>query len=156
MKKFAIFLLVVLALFITISLISSMQRNERSEGNPYGKKSLKPATIGQLKDPNYQNLILPDELSKKLKDHENTVVYFYSPDCKECIKTTPVVAPLAEKMGIDLVQYNLLEFQSGREKYHIKSAPAVIYFKNGVEQDRITGYNGEKAYMEWFQKNKIE
>jgi thiol-disulfide isomerase/thioredoxin len=155
MKKIVIFSAIIIALFAAIAIITNVQKTDKSEGNPYGKDKLKPATVDQLDDPNYQNLILPKELEKKLEKKENVTVYFYSPTCSHCQKTTPIVAPLAEKMGIDLVQYNLLEFDQGWDDYNIQSTPTIVYYKNGKEQDRIVGFNEEQAFQNWFEKNKI-
>ena len=108
MKKMIIFLVVIIALFATIAFINNTQNKQKAAENPYNKDNLKQSTIDQLNDPNYQNLILPEELAENLKNKEDKTVYFYSPECQHCQKTTPIVAPLAEEMGIDLVQYNLL------------------------------------------------
>lgn len=155
MKKMMIFLVIIIALFAAISFITNTQKTQKSEGNPYNKENLKASTIDQLDDPNYQNLILPDELAVSLKNKENKTVYFYSPECIHCQKTTPVVAPLAEEMGIDLVQYNLLEFEKGWDDYGIKSTPTIIHYKNGVEYKRIVGYNQKDTFKKWFEDNKV-
>jgi thiol-disulfide isomerase/thioredoxin len=155
MKKMALFLVIIVALFILLGVLTNMKKEEKSKGNPYGKENLKAATVDQLDDPNYQNLILPEELANKLQDKEEMTVYFYSPTCPHCKKTTPVVAPLAEKMGIDLVQYNLLEFEQGWSDYGIKSTPTIVYFENGQEKARIVGYNEKPVFKKWFEDNHI-
>ncbi|WP_409304458.1 thioredoxin family protein [Peribacillus sp. SCS-155] len=155
MKKMIIFLCVIAVLFIAIALITSYQQEEKVQGNPYGKKNLDQSTIDQLDDPNYQNLILPAELANKLRDKKDATVYFYSPTCPHCQKATPIVAPLAEKMGIDLEQYNLLEFEQGWDDYKIESTPTIVFYKNGKEVDRLVGQMEEKEYKEWFEKNGI-
>ena len=43
-----------------------------------------------------------------ISSHQN-VIY-----CKEA---TPILTPMAEELGIDLVQYNLLEFKQGWNDY---------------------------------------
>ncbi|WP_110928911.1 thioredoxin family protein [Bacillus massiliglaciei] len=155
MKKMLVFLAVIVILFAAIALITNKQNTEKTEGNPYGKKELDPATADQLTDPNYQNLILPEELEEDLKDKKDRAVYFYSPTCPHCQRTTPIVAPLAEDMGIDLVQYNLLEFEEGWDDYSIESTPTIVYFKDGKEQDRIVGYNEKDVFQKWFEKNGV-
>ena len=139
MKKMIIFLVIIIALFAAIAFITNTQNKQKAEGNPYNKKNLEQSTIDQLNDPNYQNLILPDELAEALKNKEDKTVYFYSPECVHCQKTTPIVAPLAEEMGIDLVQYNLLEFEQGWDDYGIESTPTIVHYKNGKEEARIVG-----------------
>ncbi|MGE8079705.1 thioredoxin family protein [Peribacillus loiseleuriae] len=157
MKKIIIFLVIILALFATLGIVTTMQKDEKLKAadNPYGTDKLAQATIDQLDDPNYQNIILPAQLDKKLKAKENVAVYYFSPLCEHCKRTTPVVAPLAEEMGIDLVQYNLLEFEQGWNDYNLKETPTIVFYKNGVEQDRIIGENEEATFKHWFEVNGV-
>ena len=156
MKKMLIFLTIIVALFIIIGIMTNIQKDDKlSDGNPYGKDDLKSSTVDQLDDPNYQNLILPDELDKKLADKSDITVYYYSPECQHCVRTTPVVAPLAEEMGIDLVQYNILEFEQGWNDYGIVETPTIIHYENGEEQARISGYQEKEVFKNWFEKNDI-
>ncbi|ANB57281.1 thioredoxin family protein [Anoxybacillus sp. B7M1] len=154
MKKILIFGTVILALFLAISWITSYQQTEKAKDNPYKKEKLDPATIEQLDDPNYKNLILPDELAKKLDNHETVTVYFYSPTCPHCEKTTPIVVPLAKKMGIDLKLFNLLEFEDGWDTYHIDGTPTIVHFEKGKEVKRIDGYREENVFRDWFESIK--
>ncbi|MGN7177717.1 thiol reductase thioredoxin [Paenibacillus sp. FSL R5-0490] len=154
MKKVIIFLAIIVALFAAVGMLTKMQNEEKvSEKNPYGKDSLHPETVKQLEDPNYQNLILPEELDKKLDKKEDVTVYFYSPTCPHCQKTTPVVAPLTEDMGIDLVQFNLLEFEDGWDNYGIQETPTIVQYKDGKEVNRITGSQEKEVFEQWFNEN---
>ncbi len=154
MKKVIIFLAIIVALFAAVGMLTKMQNEEKvSEKNPYEKDSLHPETVKQLEDPNYQNLILPEELDRKLDEKENVTVYFYSPTCPHCQKTTPVVAPLTEDMGIDLVQFNLLEFEDGWDNYGIEETPTIVQYKDGKEVNRITGSQEKEVFEQWFNEN---
>ncbi|PLR77558.1 thiol reductase thioredoxin [Bacillus sp. V3-13] len=153
MKKVVIFLVIIIALFGAIGFLTYMQQNEKAEDNPYGKSSLHPETVSQLDDPNYQNVILPEELEDKLANKEDVTVYFYSPTCPHCKRTTPIVTPLAEEMGIDLVQYNLLEFEDGWNDYNITETPTIVQYKDGEETARITGFKEEPEFEAWFNEN---
>ncbi|MBY0123142.1 co-chaperone YbbN [Bacillus sp. S/N-304-OC-R1] len=154
MKKVIIFLAVIIVLFVAVGFLTKMQNEEKvSEENPYGKDTLHPETIAQLNDPNYQNLILPEELKKKLDNKEDVTVYFYSPTCPHCQRTTPVVAPLATKMKVDLVQFNLLEFDKGWDQYLITETPTIVQYKAGKEVNRITGYQDKEVFEQWFKEN---
>jgi thioredoxin 1 len=139
LKKVIIFLAIVLALFAAIFFINKYQQNEKAKNNPYGKTDLHPETIDQLHDPNYQNLILPNELKKKLDQKESLVVYFYSPTCPHCKKTTPILMPLAKSMNVHVYQYNLLEFDQGWDDYHIQFTPTIVYYEKGKEKARLVG-----------------
>jgi thiol-disulfide isomerase/thioredoxin len=153
LKKMIIFLIVIIALFAGITFLTKVQNEEKVADNPYKKETLDPNTIAQLDDPNYQNIILPENLEEKLADDEDITVYFYSPTCPHCQKTTPIVAPLAKDMNINLAQYNLLEFEQGWDDYRIESTPTIVQYKNGKETARIVGYNEESVFRDWFNQN---
>ncbi|WP_044748927.1 thioredoxin family protein [Bacillus alveayuensis] len=151
MKKIVIFGAIILALFAAIAFMTSYQQREKAAGNPFKKDKLHPATIEQLDDPNYQNIILPDELEKKLENKETVTVYFYSSTCPHCKKTTPIVVPLAKELGIDLKMFNLLEFEEGWDKYNIEGTPTIVHYVDGKEVKRIDGYRDEAVFRDWFQ-----
>jgi thiol-disulfide isomerase/thioredoxin len=154
MKKVLIFVVIIVVLFGALAIVTKMKNEEKvSENNPYKKDTLDQATIDQLDDPNYQNLILPDDLQSKLDEGEDMTVYFYSPTCSHCQRTTPIVAPLSEEMGIDLVQYNLLEFEQGWNDYGIQETPTIVQYKDGKEVNRIIGYHEEPEFETWFNEN---
>jgi thioredoxin-like negative regulator of GroEL len=153
MKKVFICLVIIIGLFAAMFFINKAQNEQKAEGNPYGKDTLHPETVEQLDDPNYQNIITPDNLEKKLDNGEDATVYFYSPTCPHCQRTTPIVAPLAEDMDIDLVQFNLLEYEDGWNQYRIESTPTIVQYKDGKEVNRIVGYNEEAAFKSWFNEN---
>ncbi|MBP3040344.1 thioredoxin family protein [Bacillaceae bacterium Marseille-Q3522] len=153
MKKVIIFLAIIIVLFSTVAILTNIQNSQQAANNPYNKSSLHPETIRQLEDPNYQNLILPQELNEKLNNKEDVTVYFYSPTCQYCQQTTPIVSPLSEEMDIDLVQFNLLEFENGFDDFHIESTPTIVQYKAGKESARIVGYQEEDTFRQWFNEN---
>ncbi len=153
MKKIIIFLVVIVGIFAAIAIVTNMQNNQKAEGNMFKKDNLHPATVELLDDPNYQNVILPDELEKKLDKKEDVTVYFYSSDCPHCKRTTPILAPLAKDMGIDLVQYNLKEFEQGWDQYQIEGTPTIVHFEKGKESARIQGEQSKEAFKQFFEEN---
>lgn len=155
MKKVVIFLSIVIILFGAIFFLSKMQQKEQvtNSTNPYGKTELKPETIDQLKDPNYQNIITPDQLEKKLSKKGDVTVYFYSPVCSHCQKTTPILMPLAKKLGVTIYQFNLYEFESGWDQYKIDNTPTLIHYKDGKETDRIVGEAEKSTFEQWLKTN---
>ena len=58
-------------------------------------------------------------------------------------------------MGIDLVQYNLLEFEEGWDKYRIEGTPTIVQFKDGKESNRIVNLQNEEIYRQWFEENSL-
>lgn len=154
MKKVLIFIGIIVVLFGALAIITKMQNEEKvSEDNIYNKDTLHPETVAQLEDPNYQNLILPEDLQTQLDKGEDMTVYFYSPTCPHCQRTTPIVSPLSEEMDINLVQYNLLEFEQGWDDYGIQETPTIVQYKDGKEVARIVGYHEEPDFESWFNEN---
>ena len=139
-KMIYVYLGIILLLFGGIFALNSVETKE-AKNNVYGIDSseLNPATRKQLKDPNYQNIILPAEFDKKVADKEDFFVYLFSPTCGYCQQTTPVLMPLANEMSIDLAQLNLLEFKSYQQKLNVNYTPTLAYYKDGVEVDRMEG-----------------
>ncbi len=142
-----IYLLVIIALFAAIFFVNQQSKKANdSADNPYGisKSKLNPETIKILNDPNYQNLILPDELDRRLSNKESFFQYFYSSTCPHCRATTPILIPIEKELGLNVTQFNLQEFATGWKNYNIQSTPTIVYYKNGKEVDRLVGgYSAE-------------
>lgn len=157
MKKVLIFLGVIVLLFIGTAYLTNKQNEEKASGkNPYGDKELYPETIAQLDDPNYQNIVTLDNLEKKLANQEDLTVYFYSPTCPHCKKVTPILMPLAKKMDIDILQLNVLEYDSAWDDYRIEGTPTLIHFEKGRETARIEGERPKGEFQEWLKANASE
>ena len=141
---------IVILIFAGIAILSNKQQTEKTDGenNPYGKADLDPATVDQLDDPLYQNIITPDDLDEKLKKEESVTVYYFSPLCSHCKKTTPILMPVAEEMDHHIYQYNVLEFEQGWNQ--IDGTPTLIHYKNGEETSRIEGERTAEEFKEWF------
>lgn len=154
MKKVLIFSAVVVLVFAVIAFLTNQQKAEQTAGNPYGTDDLKSSTIDLLDDENYQNIITPDELDKKLEEEDSTIVYFFSPECIHCMNTTPVLMPVAEDMDEHVYQYNLLEYGNGWNEFNIQSTPTLVKYENGKETSRIVGEHSKEEFEEWFQANK--
>jgi thiol-disulfide isomerase/thioredoxin len=154
MKKIAIFLAIIIALFVGMAVVTNMQNKAKiGDENPYKKDNLDQTTIDILDDPNYQKIILPEELEKKLDNKEDVTVYFFASNCPHCKVTTPVLMPLAEEMDVDIVQYNLLEFQQGWDQYGIEGTPTLVRYEDGKEVARIDGSREEAVFEQWIEKN---
>ncbi len=154
MKKLIIFAVVLVVIFGAIAFITQYQKKQASEGNPYGKDNLHTETVKQLDDPHYQNIVLPEDLQEKLEKGEDAVVYFYSPTCPHCQETSPVLMPLADEENVDVLQYNLLEFEQGWEDYQVEYTPTLVYFENGAEKSRLVGSQPKKEWEAFLQQTK--
>lgn len=129
-------------------------KNEKainSADNPYKKESLRQETIDQLDDPLYDNIIVPEDLDAKLANNEDITVYYYSPTCVYCQKTTPVVVPITEELNIDMKKMNLLEFDK-MAYYDIEGTPTIIHYENGEEVARISGERPEEEFRDFFEQ----
>lgn len=122
--------------------------------NPYKKDDLRQETIDQLNDPLYGNIIVPDDLDALLDAGEDVTVYFYSPTCVYCQRTTPIVVPLTEELDIDMKKMNLLEFDK-MDYYDIEGTPTIIHYKEGKEVARISGERPEEEFRDFFEQHVL-
>lgn len=149
MKKLLIIGGAIAALFILLIVLTNMSNDKKLADNPYGTEDLKQETIDQLDDENYQNIILPDDLKAKVESGEPVTAYFFSPTCSHCKAMTPVLMPIVEEMDVDVVQYNVYEFDQGWDDYRIEATPTMIHFEDGQEVSRMVG-NQPKENIEAF------
>lgn len=140
----------VVVIFGLIIALTQMSKTEKLTSNPYDTEDLDPATIDQLDDENYQNIALPDEVAKQVESGEPTTVYFFSPTCSHCQATTPVLMPIAEDMDVDVLQYNLLEYEQGWSDYFIEATPTLVHYENGEEVSRWVGAQPKENIEEFF------
>lgn len=153
MKKIIVFLAIIVLIFSGLYFVNQYQNSEKLKNNPYDKENLKQSTIDLLDDPNYQNIVLPSDLEEKIQSGNPVTVYFFSPECPHCKKATPILAPLVKDMGIDLLQYNILEYEQGWNDYNITATPTIIHFENGKEQARFTGAASKAEYEAWLNEH---
>lgn len=152
MKKLLIIGSVIVVLFIAIVVLTKVSNESKltSAKNLYGDKELKQETIDQLDDENYQNIMLPEELEKKIKAGEDVNAYFFSPTCVHCQAFTPVLMPIAKKLGVDIAQINVYEYEDLWNQYNLEATPTFIHFEDGKEVNRFVGALPEeelRAYL---------
>ncbi|MFJ8066801.1 thioredoxin family protein [Psychrobacillus sp. NPDC096426] len=150
MKKLAIFGGIIVLVFVLIFVLNSQKNKQALTDNPYDKEVLNQSTIDLIKDPNYQNIILPDDLKKKIDSGKPVTAYFFSPECVHCQEMTPRLTPLAEENSVDIVKYNVLEYEQGWDDYLIKATPTIIYFKDGKEVTRMVGAQPNENIQAFF------
>lgn len=138
-KSKAIYLYVGIVVVLIAGIFAFSKLEPKNSLYDMPSSKLNPATRDQLKDPNYQNILLPAELDKKIADKENFFVYYFSPTCGYCVLTTPELIPLAQEHNIHINQLNVLEFKNYQSKMNINRTPTLIYYENGVEAERMEG-----------------
>lgn len=152
MKKIIFFSILVAALLIGAIVYSDISNRQQAAGNPYGKANLNPATLAQLSDPLYDNLIMPDELKTRLTNKEDLFVYYYSPLCEHCQATTPVLVPIVKDMKIDMKKHNLLEFNGSWDDFQIEYTPTLVHYKGGQEVARLVGGHEANEWKQWLEE----
>ncbi len=150
MKKLLIIAGIVVVVFAGIVFLTNQANNEKLANNPYDTEDLEQATIDQLDDENYQNIVVPADLEEQIASGEPTTVYFFSPTCQYCQQTTPILMPTAEEMDVDVLQYNLLEYEQGWQQYMIKATPTLIHYENGTEVSRWVGAQPKENIEQFF------
>lgn len=148
MKKLGIIAAIVVVLFAIIIFLTNMTNKDKLANNPYGTDNLRQSTIDLLDNKNYQNIILPQDLKEKIATGEPVVAYLFSPECPHCMKMTPALMPIADEVGVQIDQLNILEYEAGWNEYNIEYTPTLIYFKDGKEVNRIVGdYSKDKQVI---------
>lgn len=158
-KKMFLILAVIVLLFAGLLVMTNVKNKQaiKDESNPYDKDNLRQETVDLLNNPNYQNIIVPDDLDKKLADEEDVTVYYFSPTCSYCQEATPILAPIAEDLGADVKKMNLLEYDL-MDYYEIEGTPTLIHYQNGKEVDRIVGLpdEPEETYRAFLERNVVK
>lgn len=151
MKKLIAIGGIIVIVFALILVLNNQSNKEKLKENPYGTDKLEQSTIDLIGDENYSNIILPTDLKEELANKESATVYFFSPLCGYCKEMTPVMMPIAKEMGIDVQQFNVLEFGSEAMAYQIEATPTMIHFENGEEVGRIVGGQPEENIRAFFE-----
>lgn len=155
-NKMVLIILAILILFGLLFFVINYKNDQAMEDvdNPYDKDTLKQETIDLIDDPLYQDIIVPDELDAKLAAGETTTVYYFSPTCSYCQKTTPILVPVTEELGVDMVKLNLLEYDK-MDYYDIEGTPTLIHYEDGKEVERIVGYHDAKDFEAFFEEHVL-
>lgn len=78
------------------------------------------------------------------------MVDFYSNGCGPCRMLAPTVEQLAESYEgrVGVYKVNVDSLSSLAEKYHIQAIPAVLFFQNGREAQRLVGLRAREVYAQ--------
>ena len=145
---------VIVVLFIAIIFLNNLSNKDKMADNPYDKDNLDQSTIDLIGDENYSNIILPDDLSKKVESGDTTYAYCFSPLCQYGKNFTPKLMPVANEYDIRIDQMNVLEYQEEMAKYEVTQTPTLVVFKDGEEVTRLVGDHTESNVRAFFDSVK--
>lgn len=147
MKKLLILVLIVILLFSTLGIISFYQKKNTNVANEQDAQrlyetsasQLNPETVKLLTNKNYQYVITRNKLEKLIDEKQTFYVYFFSPTCPHCLRSTELVNNELQQRNIARYQYNVLEDQSAFDDFNFDSTPTIAYFKDGIQIDQVVG-----------------
>jgi len=92
--------------------------------------------------------------AKVLKNKLPVMVDFFAEWCGPCKLAGPVVDKLAEEYKDKLVigKLDVDANQATAGKFGVMSIPTVIFFKDGKEVERMSGFGGEEGYLKLIKK----
>jgi thioredoxin 1 len=95
----------------------------------------------EINDSNFDNEVLASQMP--------VLVDFWAPWCAPCRMVAPVLEEIAEEYSgrIKVVKVNTDE-NTAAMKYHIRSIPTLLLFKNGEVVDQIIGAVPKKQIIE--------
>jgi thioredoxin 1 len=93
-----------------------------------------------LNDENFEEEIINSKAS--------AMVDFYADWCGPCKMVGPIIEKLAEEYKGKIVvgKLNVDEASQTSQHYGVMNIPTVVFFKDGEEIDRISGYVGKEEY----------
>ncbi|GKV69877.1 hypothetical protein NCCP2716_23750 [Sporosarcina sp. NCCP-2716] len=151
MKKLLIIGGIVVVFFVAIIALTNASNKSKLKDNPYGTDDLAKSTVDLIGNENYDSIVLPDAVFKKIESGEPTTVYYFHPECHYCMQMTPILMPIAKEEGVKVNQFNMLEFgDQAKEKYGIDAWPALVQYENGQEVGRLVGLQPEENIHEFF------
>jgi thioredoxin 1 len=86
-------------------------------------------------------ILTEEQFKAKLDLKEPMVVDFFATWCGPCKALSPVLEKLAEKFDGKIRIYKIDVGSSGglAQEYRVMSVPTIIFFRDGVEFERING-----------------
>ena len=81
-----------------------------------------------------------DNLEELVKD-DFTIVDFYADWCGPCKMLAPILESLND---LNIIKVNIDEFRDLAIKYGIMSVPTMIFYKNGSEVGKETGFRSKE------------
>ncbi len=122
------------ALLCSISLTSCWPASEENESTTKTTKSSN-TPVRYIREEN--------EFTRTIKQG-NVVVDFYADWCGPCKRLGPVITDLAKEFAdVKFVKVNVDNEGNISKHYGVRSIPTLVFFKNGNEVKKITGYKSK-------------
>ncbi|MEL7568320.1 MAG: thioredoxin family protein [Dehalobacterium sp.] len=83
--------------------------------------------------------ITPEELVSMIDAKDKFYVYFYSPTCKDCLKSEPKLAQAVKNLTIDMVKLDVQKYEQLRQELEIPGTPSIFFYQNSKLVKGITG-----------------
>jgi len=115
----------------------------------FSLQSTRPVTADAVGSEHVVHITSADDfVEKALQSELPVLVDFYSDTCPPCRKLSPLISELAGEFAgravVAKVNVNALSGLTGQ--HQISGIPAVLFFVNGQETNRIVGYNPKDVY----------
>lgn len=100
--------------------------------------------------------IAPQELRQMIESDNDFFVYFYSPACKECIKSASDLVKAINETKIKIVKLDLKKYPGAKKEWQIPGTPSLYYFDNHKLVKGISGASTEQEYIKFFREQSIK
>jgi len=94
--------------------------------------------------------ITPEELVNMIDAKEEIYVYFYSPTCKDCLKSEPKLTQAVKNLTINMVKLDVQKYDQLQHELEIPGTPSIFFYQDGKLTKGITGELGTVEEYEKF------
>lgn len=95
--------------------------------------------------------VSPQELRQMIQDENDFYVYFYSPTCKDCIKSDPKLAEALRSVQVTIVRLDVKKYEEAKEEFQVPGTPSIFYYKDHKLLRGISGgYDTAAEYLDFF------
>jgi thiol-disulfide isomerase/thioredoxin len=112
-----------------------------------------------LDKPKYTNISL-DDYKSKINNNEDFLIYVYKTSCPVCQEMKPYMNEVIESEELTILALNSEDdgnLERGFfENQRLEKSPTLIYYNNGVEENRLEGYHSVKELRKFVSKYKLK